>query len=757
MRAESKPLLERVVKHLKKNEEWRQELLEAAQKDPRLSSSPYAGTEQPKLENFARQLLRKLPFESMRRREEQVPEAHEKTFGWVFQPPDAQHTEENGTRSWTSFVDWLENGSSLYWITGKAGAGKSTLMKLICTDNRTTTLTRNWAKDHPVVISYCYLWNSGAELQMSQDGLLRTLLYGALYQRNQAATEGYFDLIAKCFSERWEIHEFLEPVDLWPISGAELQLALERLVGFDPTTRYVFFIGGLDEYSGQHSDLVGFIQRMAKNNNIKLCVASRPWPVFGDAFEHGPSLRLEDLTYPDFVEFVESNLANSPGYAQLRAENALKTDELVQDIIEKASGVFLWVSLVVRMVLEGLEDGERLSDLHSFVDTLPADLEKLYQKMLDSIGPKKMEHASQIFQIFLTAQTSPISVNVLGLSFADEDDPKLPFEHPIRPLTKEEEAARTDRMCRRLQSLCKGLLEAKKNSRAKVDYLHRTVKDFLHQEKTWQRLVSVTQTSFKPSVSLCRSFLLQLKCLEQDQDMIHMVEYSQWNLVKSFIRYATMASNDTKELISTLYDELAITTETIISRDGTCSAYYCWCHGPVDHTDGPFLSLAISQGLFTYVHVRLSQTAPTKGKLRQEGTALLQTAVDYESHGLSIEAPDGKGSMVKLLLELGANPNVSSSTWSMTAWESLVKTSRLKSKVWDAEILRLFLEHGADPFIDLTFLNNSTREFADVFRLQRQLKLKTRSQSVFSFWKKLSPWRKGKDRALLLSPDASST
>lgn len=32
---------------------------------------------------------------------------------------------------WNDFVAWLEEGDGLYWIAGKAGSGKSTLMKYI--------------------------------------------------------------------------------------------------------------------------------------------------------------------------------------------------------------------------------------------------------------------------------------------------------------------------------------------------------------------------------------------------------------------------------------------------------------------------------------------------------------------------------------------------------------------------------------------------------------------------------------------------
>jgi ABC-type thiamine transport system ATPase subunit len=54
----------------------------------------------------------------MDNREERILEAHEKTFRWIFKDSPFKH--------------WLESktGSNLFWISGKAGSGKSTLMKL---------------------------------------------------------------------------------------------------------------------------------------------------------------------------------------------------------------------------------------------------------------------------------------------------------------------------------------------------------------------------------------------------------------------------------------------------------------------------------------------------------------------------------------------------------------------------------------------------------------------------------------------------
>jgi len=61
-------------------------------------------------------ILKRLYFSTMRARYRKIPEAHEKTFTWIFQGtlPDRS--------SPVKFVDWLDNpyGQGIYWIHGKA-------------------------------------------------------------------------------------------------------------------------------------------------------------------------------------------------------------------------------------------------------------------------------------------------------------------------------------------------------------------------------------------------------------------------------------------------------------------------------------------------------------------------------------------------------------------------------------------------------------------------------------------------------------
>jgi hypothetical protein len=121
-------------------------------------------------------ILNSLRYRAIAERFEEVGEVHRRTFTWVL-----EHLKEDPEGiQWDDFVDWLENGDGLYWIYGKAGCGKSTLMKFIYNHPSTDKYLQNWKGDMDLHTYNFFFRNSGGGLQKSQGGLLRSLLYDIL-------------------------------------------------------------------------------------------------------------------------------------------------------------------------------------------------------------------------------------------------------------------------------------------------------------------------------------------------------------------------------------------------------------------------------------------------------------------------------------------------------------------------------------------------------------------------------------------------
>jgi hypothetical protein len=79
-----------------------------------------------RLKRLRLRFLQSLEYRGMRNRESNVVDAYHNTFRWIFE------SNPDDKEKWMNFKDWLQSeNSQLYWITGKAGSGKSTLMKYI--------------------------------------------------------------------------------------------------------------------------------------------------------------------------------------------------------------------------------------------------------------------------------------------------------------------------------------------------------------------------------------------------------------------------------------------------------------------------------------------------------------------------------------------------------------------------------------------------------------------------------------------------
>lgn len=90
-------------------------------------------------------LIRGLSFSAMHQREDSIHDNFEGTFQWVYYP------RRDVDRPWDSFATWLTEGRGIYWIAGKAGSGKSTLMRMLHQNERTTDLLRTWCDGTPLI------------------------------------------------------------------------------------------------------------------------------------------------------------------------------------------------------------------------------------------------------------------------------------------------------------------------------------------------------------------------------------------------------------------------------------------------------------------------------------------------------------------------------------------------------------------------------------------------------------------------------
>lgn len=650
-------------------------------------------------------ILRSLRFKEIRVRIEQIPKAYTATLEWLLQQSGPEHP--------TKFLEWLEDSSHNlppYWVGGKPGSGKSTLMKFICEHPKTKATLQEWAGSDPLVTASFFFWFYGTKMQKSQEGFLQTLLHEILRKCP--------NLIQTCFPHRWRSGT----QDPW--TWSELQEAFVTLKqGLATSTKFCFFIDGLDEFDGEPRDLLPVIRDLSDSPNVKICVSSRPWQIFKDEFDRNPDQRLylQDLTRKDIQAYVRSNFENDVNFQQAKEEDA-GYEELVSEIVERAQGVWLWVALVTKSLLNGFTYGDSLKDLQRRLHHLPVDLEEFFQHMLDSV---ESVYQTQMAQTFLVALAANDDLPLILYSFLDDirENPNFALNFNRETSSKHDnkidcvdfdpKSKREIRMQKRLDARTKGLLEVSSRNgepwlQNRVDFLHRTVGEFLNKKVIKARFLDSAGSNFNPKISLCHGFLAVIKTVPIN------TKHSMWAALEVAIHdlldYAYMSEIETLVGQMEVIDELErFLRSTYPSTNGIVlgqkrSSLKLDKGLLMNSQSHSILELCIQHGLSIYVKQRLEQDSSLVSSKQWHcpllSHALFPCKMATKYHGVD------PATMVQVLLEEGADPNAvdgDSTTWRRFIHDMIETPTKLKS-----ELMSEFLSRGADPSAGSVLLETLT-------------------------------------------------
>ncbi|KAI1132302.1 hypothetical protein F5Y10DRAFT_274898 [Nemania abortiva] len=478
-------------------------------------------------ERIAERIMNSLLFETISHREDTVPKAYSDTFEWVFGSPQCA---SDGTPLWSDLGEWATGQSnSIYWISGKAGAGKSTLTKFLARDKRLEEYLHQWANPSDLLLATYYSWNAGSKLQKSHKGLLRSILHQCLKRFPRL-------LVPKVFPNRWALVQLFSPDTPVPLPDwrpwellagfrALLSLADQESLDSGISFKIALIIDGLDEFDDDedHTSLVELLQEAAICRNVKICVSSRPWNVFQDAFHQNPMLQLEKLTQADIERYVHGQFQKSPGFSEQKLLHPDQAEKLLSDIVQKAQGVFLWVSVVVRNLLVSLREGDKLSDAQATLDSLPEDLDRLFLAIWSRTKPANNVEGAHYFLLLDVCQQHDLVPYSTTIFWGDDDVPV-----DIEPQMREDSvlSCAISSLSRRLNSRTRGLLEICDISNtwnSRMDYMHRTVKEWVADN--WDMILSTAEPHFDPHLWVVKGEVLRMAMLgnvniQSEPDMV---------------------------------------------------------------------------------------------------------------------------------------------------------------------------------------------------------------------------------------------
>lgn len=442
-------------------------------------------------------LLSSFRFDAMYTRENSIFEKHADTFQWILSKDSI-------------FVSWLRDSSGLFWISGKAGSGKSTLMKYLFESPGLRNHLKDWAGGNKLLISRHFFWNAGTSIQKSTQGLLRSLCYDIF--------KAYPSLLPKICRENWNPLSAAGCVydsyrEVW--TESELFLIVKRLGEQDVQVdghgiRLCFLIDGLDEFHGDHEQLNKAITKLAGFRNLKVCVSSRPWNVFKQSFlqlsETGCAISLQDFTKDDIQKFVQDRLETSPGFVRLLKDDA-RGSELVFEITTKANGVFLWVYLVINELSKSLTNHDDFLTIQRRLRQIPPGLEAFFKYMFDNLDHFYKQETARILR---TAIVWPYKLPIAALAEVFPTEPlalrmleQLETALDVKEVVKLESILET-----RMKGCCGDLLEVRDG---KVQFLHRTVKDFLSGDEMTEELSTRAGPNFDVDIAICRMSIIILR------------------------------------------------------------------------------------------------------------------------------------------------------------------------------------------------------------------------------------------------------
>ncbi|GAW26465.1 putative vegetative incompatibility protein HET-E-1 [Rosellinia necatrix] len=306
------------------------------------------------------ELLKSLWFPYINQRYDRIEKAVPMTLNWLFQAP----MEYARGGEWSDFTQWLREDTSMYWISGKAGSGKSTLMAHIVNDERTRKNLEVWSGNHTLQILSFFFWRAGSEYQRNIPGLLRSLLHQLCSSRSTTADA----VIARLPS----------PLTIPAWTDRSLRDHITEAIRSDQDRRFCIFIDGLDEYmdgNGTLSGLVDDLNNLQKLGNIKLCVSSRPELELVSRLKGLKQLCLHNLNRGDIQEFVQQSFEKTP----------LSTGDrsyFTEEVVKRADGVFLWASFVALDLVKGANAFDSRTIMEERLASLPQDMDKLFENML---------------------------------------------------------------------------------------------------------------------------------------------------------------------------------------------------------------------------------------------------------------------------------------------------------------------------------------------------------------------------------------
>lgn len=457
-----------------------------------------------------------------------------------------------GCSSWLlqhdTYKTWAGQDRGLIWITGHPGSGKSTLVRYAL--DHTEAQVASGLSTRALVVSF-FFHGRGTDLQKTRVGLYRSLLHQILLQVPNAAPRLLSTYTEKCKTIGQQGCDWQWRQDeLWASLVSSVEVALrDRTVWL--------FLDALDECGEDEAitiiqDIKGWLQGLPPTDaQFHICLSCRHCPIL--ELDYGSVISVETENGEDITTFVRNSLL------QLEKANAPST--IQTSIIQRADGLFLWASLVVKQVTRFYRRGDSWMKIEEEINKIPAELHILFQSLLEEMD--EPEISLKLFQWVCYAER-PLSLDELRWAIV-LDSSQEPLQQRMESLHYIDEQSSLER---KLRTASRGLVEVinapppgpraislslltveLEEPATRVQFIHQSVKDFFVDEGLRQlrsKIYPVRSTSSRPNAEGIAHYDISRACIRYwealspvDVQLAMTLDSNELGVRWPFLQYAT--------------------------------------------------------------------------------------------------------------------------------------------------------------------------------------------------------------------------
>ncbi|KAK0668621.1 ankyrin repeat-containing domain protein [Cercophora samala] len=423
-------------------------------------------------------LLDSLKFDQIDSRQESIRMAHKNTCAWI--------TKTREYKDWLD-INKMKDHHGFLWMRGKAGSGKSTLIK-------STLRSFQRAKSSKGTTVIHFFFNArGAELEKTTRGMYRALLVQLLETLQTKMPHFQKTVFESAAIETWSVREGRE----WSV--AILEELFENAILSIGQEEVTCFIDALDECDDdQVEPMIRLFERIgeqaiSRGLRVRIFFSSR----------HYPDISL-DTCLNLLLDGQDGHVRDIKTYIQ----NELKVgDQQTKDkLLGRSSGIFMWAVLVVDIMNKENRRGTPSYIVDKKLEDIPGDLWELFKSILTRDKEDK-DHLLLCIQWLLFTRTplEPEQFYYALLSGLGSDDnldsdhgwhssPEPDADSDSREgshlnnepteMTEDAVTARLLAVHRFIRNRSKGLAEVTQSKKAPVvQFIHESVRDFLLKEE----------------------------------------------------------------------------------------------------------------------------------------------------------------------------------------------------------------------------------------------------------------------------------